>query len=138
MPIFWILVVGVLLYLALKKMENQYSLKNKKPSIAPPPPGETAATPLAVETVVAPPDVEIVEIAPSAETDPDPGENTENAIFIDTIPGLPQETKQELERMNLTTASAISNAADKILLSIKGIGPARLKQIRSLCAGTKS
>ena len=129
MPIFWILVVGALLYLALKQMENQYDLKNKKPSIAPPPPAET---------VVTPPPVEIVETAPSAETEPGPEESTDDTSFIDTIPGLPQETKQELERMNLTTAKSISNTTDKKLLSIKGIGPARVKQIRSLCAGTKS
>ena len=120
MPILWVLVVGVLCYLALKQMEKQYNLKSKKPSEVTPPIVETdyATTPVG--------------------TDPVPEESPDDVIFIDTIPGLPNETKQELERMNLTTAKSISDTSDKKLLSIKGIGPARLKQIRSLCADAKN
>ena len=120
MPIFWILVVGVLLYLALQQMEKQHSLKNKKPSAATTPAVETdgATSPFGTE--------------PTAE------ESTGESTFIDTIPGLPQETKQELQQLNLTTTNAISDTSDKKLLSIKGIGPARPKQIRSLCADTKN
>lgn len=116
MPIFWILVVGALLYLALQQMEKQYSLKNKKPSAAKPP--------------VAKPD----EAAPPVEAEPAPEESTGGIPFLDTISGLPNETKLELQQLNLTTPSSIRGTPDKKLLAIKGIGPARLKQIRSLCA----
>ena len=116
MPIFWILVVGVLLYLALQQMEKQYSLKNRKPSATAPPAMENDAP------------------APPIETGPAPEENLSAASFIDTIPGLPQETKQELQEQNLTTLNSIRDASDKKLLAIRGIGPARLRQIRSLCA----
>ena len=120
MPIFWILVVGVLFYLALQQMEKQYSLKNKMPS---------APTPSTVETDA---------VALPVETELSPEESTAGTPFVDTIPGLSKETKQALQQLNLTTSRSISDTSDKKLLAIKGIGPARLKQIRSLCADAKN
>jgi len=55
--------------------------------------------------------------------------------FIDTIPSLNQSTEDELCKLNLNTSNLIAAAPDKALLSIKGIGQAKLKAIRDYCAG---
>lgn len=119
MPIFWIFVVAVLFYLALQQMEKKYDLKNRKPSATAPPTAETDA------------------VVPPVETEPAPEKSTDGTPFINTIPGLSKETRQALQQLNLITPESISDTSDKKLLTIKGIGPARLKQIRSLCAGSK-
>ncbi len=167
MPILLILIVGVIIYFVLEEMGRQYTLKNKKPSEVTPPAaeadagevdtgapavGETglseAASPITevevdaplVETEAPPamsPASDADAEAPSVEIKPAPEEKTERTPFVDTIPGLTREIKQELQALKLTTSKAIRNASDKKLLAVKGIGPARLKQIRSLCADAK-
>ena len=55
--------------------------------------------------------------------------------FIDTIPKLNLSQKDGLSKMSLITPNLIAAAPDKTLLSIKGIGQAKLKAIRDYCAG---
>ncbi|MCX5825288.1 MAG: hypothetical protein NTY86_17785 [Deltaproteobacteria bacterium] len=55
--------------------------------------------------------------------------------FIDRLPGLQKETVASLRELNLTTPASIATASDKELLVLKGIGPAKLKKIREICAG---
>lgn len=54
--------------------------------------------------------------------------------FTDTLPGLQNESVDELRKLKLTTPASIEAAPDKKLLAIKGIGPAKLKKIRVACA----
>jgi hypothetical protein len=119
MPVFWILVVGVLLYMALQILEKHHSSGGEK---------QTAGKPdiAASEPVEAP-----VAAEPAA------GKSTPKRPFLDTIAGMPGETKKGLMKFNLTTPKAIADTPDKDLLMIKGIGPARLKQIRAACADAK-
>lgn len=119
MPIIWILIIGAILYWILQILEKQYALKNEKKSVSKPDATEpdTAAAPVAVK----PPPEKPIKARP----------------FIDTISGMPNETKTELRKLDLTTPKAISGASDKKLLAINGIGPARLKQIRAICAEAK-
>jgi len=56
--------------------------------------------------------------------------------FIETIPSLNQSTEDELCKLDLNTPNRIATAPDETLLSIKGIGQAKLKAIRDYCAGT--
>jgi predicted flap endonuclease-1-like 5' DNA nuclease len=116
MPVFWILVVGVLLYMGLQMLEKQYSSNNKKRNLE----KETAPAAKAVETPAIP--------EPKAE------ESVKKRPFLDTISGMPGETKGALRELGLTSPGAISATPDKDLLAINGIGPARLKQIRGICA----
>ena len=58
--------------------------------------------------------------------------------FIDCIPKLTGETLQALWERGLVTAAKIETATDEELLSIKGIGPAKLKLIRQTCAMSNS
>lgn len=55
--------------------------------------------------------------------------------FIDTIPSLNQSTEDELFKSGLNTPNRIAAAPDETLLSIKGIGKAKVKVIRDYCAG---
>jgi hypothetical protein len=55
--------------------------------------------------------------------------------FIYTIPKINDATIAELTRLNLDTPNRIAGAPDKTLLSIKGIGQAKLKTIREYCTG---
>ncbi|MFZ2418773.1 MAG: hypothetical protein WAW22_09715 [Smithellaceae bacterium] len=55
--------------------------------------------------------------------------------FIDTIPSLNQSAEDELCKLGLNAPNRIAAAPDKTLLSIKGIGQAKLKAIRDYCAG---
>lgn len=56
--------------------------------------------------------------------------------FIDTIPGLNKEAVSMLLKMRLDTPNAIAKSADEKLLSVKGIGPAKLLKIKSFCEST--
>ena len=58
--------------------------------------------------------------------------------FIDTLPGLQKETVSSLRAFNLTTPASITNASDKELLALKGIGNAKLKNIRDICASASN
>ena len=53
--------------------------------------------------------------------------------FIETIKGLPANAVAGIRECGLTTPAQITAAADAKLLAIKGIGPAKLKFIRSAC-----
>jgi len=55
--------------------------------------------------------------------------------FIDTIPKINNEIIEELSKLGLDTPNRISAAPDELLLSIKGIGQAKLNAIRNYCAG---
>ena len=55
--------------------------------------------------------------------------------FINTIPGLTKSAVSELLRFGLDTPNKIAAAHDETLLSIKGIGHAKLQVIRDHCAG---
>ena len=57
--------------------------------------------------------------------------------FIDTIPTLNLSMKDELSKLGLNTPNRIAAAPDKKLLSIKGIGKAKLKKICDYCSGIK-
>lgn len=116
MPVIWILVVGALLYLGLRKLEQHHSLNKEK---------EQTEKPVALEPE---------EVSAPADTKPATDNDAGEIPFLDTIAGLPNETKTELQQLDLTTPKAIKNTPDKDLMGIKGIGPARLKQIRTLCA----
>lgn len=54
--------------------------------------------------------------------------------FINTIPSLNQSIEDELWKLGLNTPNGIASALDETLLSIKGIGQAKLKTIRDYCA----
>lgn len=53
--------------------------------------------------------------------------------FIETIPSIPATAVEAMWAAELTTPRAISEASDAELLSIKGIGPVKLKAIRAAC-----
>jgi hypothetical protein len=55
--------------------------------------------------------------------------------FIDTMPTLNLSTIDELSKLGLDTPNRIAATPDETLLSIKGIGQAKLKAIRDYCAG---
>lgn len=124
MPIFWILVISVILYLTLRMLEKYHNANNVKQS--------------ATEQISSEPADTVAPAASPADEKPSPDKGGGEPPFIDTISGLTNETKSELKQLNLTTSEAISAAPDKKLLSVKGIGPARLKFIRALCAEKKS
>jgi len=119
MPVIWILIVGVLLYFILRVLEKHHSETNKKRNAEKP----QARVPEEADTPVV--------------TEPAPDKSIEKGPFLDTIAGMPSETKTELMQLNLTTPGAIGAAPDEKLLAVKGIGPARLKQIRAVCADAK-
>lgn len=52
---------------------------------------------------------------------------------IRPMPKLNDDVKKELKKLGLVTPQELSSATDKQLLSIKGIGPAKLKAIREHC-----
>ena len=54
--------------------------------------------------------------------------------FIDTIPKITDATISELARLRLDTPNRIAAATDAMLLSIKGVGRAKLQEIREHCA----
>ena len=49
------------------------------------------------------------------------------------MPKLKDDAKKELEKLGLETLQKLTLTTDKQLLSIKGIGPAKLKAIREHC-----
>lgn len=53
---------------------------------------------------------------------------------IAPMPKLPELTREELRKLGLVTTHLIAAATDERLLSVKGIGPAKLKAIRAHCA----
>lgn len=120
MPVIWVLIIGVLLYLTLQMLERHHSVSNQKRKAEKlqHTASKEAGTPVAIKST--PEDLSLEKQHP----------------FIDTIAGLPNETKTELRQLKLATPVAISETPDKTLLAIKGIGPARLKQIRAMCADT--
>lgn len=130
MPVIWVLIVGALLYLALQILKKHHALNNQKQKaeklqhMA----SKEAGTPVAIKSTEA--DTPVV-------TESTPDKSIEKRPVIDTIAGLPNEAKTELRQLKLTTSEAIGKAPDKTLLAIKGIGPARLKQIRAICTDAK-
>lgn len=55
--------------------------------------------------------------------------------FVRTIPKIGDAQSASLTDRGVTTPNAIAAASDDLLLSIKGLGPAKLDAIRSYCAG---
>lgn len=55
--------------------------------------------------------------------------------FIDTIPKATHTIIDGLSKLEIVTAYGIESATDETLMSIKGIGAAKLKSIRDYCAG---
>lgn len=55
--------------------------------------------------------------------------------FVGTIPKVPASAENSLSRLGLDTPNRIAAAPDETLLSIKGIGRAKLQAIREHCAG---
>jgi hypothetical protein len=53
--------------------------------------------------------------------------------FIATIPTLSPNARDKLYHMRLNTPEKLSTVSDETLLSIKGIGPAKLRIIREYC-----
>lgn len=53
--------------------------------------------------------------------------------FVDTIPGLSASAARLLANQGLTTPQRISATSDAELLSVKGLGPAKLATIRTAC-----
>ncbi|MDO9012282.1 MAG: hypothetical protein Q7U78_10835 [Gallionella sp.] len=58
--------------------------------------------------------------------------------FIDTIPKINEATIEDLSSLSLDTPNIIAGATDEALLTVKGIGQAKLKVIRDYCAGVTS
>ena len=56
--------------------------------------------------------------------------------FIGTISGTSEGIVKALWTMGLTTPDALNAAPDRELLAIQGVGPAKLKAIRTACANT--
>ena len=56
--------------------------------------------------------------------------------FIGTISGTSEGIVKALWTMGLTTPDALNAATDRELLAIQGVGPAKLKAIRTACANT--
>jgi hypothetical protein len=56
-------------------------------------------------------------------------------LFLDTIPKLNNESIERLKELGLDTPNAIAQTHDDILLSVNGIGKAKLKTIRDYCVG---
>jgi hypothetical protein len=54
--------------------------------------------------------------------------------FINTIPKLNKTTIDELSRLGIFTANKLEAASDSSLMSINGIGKAKLKSMRDYCA----
>lgn len=54
--------------------------------------------------------------------------------LLSCIPGLTSSSRATLEKLGLCTIAALRTASDQILLSVKGIGPAKLEAIRYYCA----
>lgn len=57
--------------------------------------------------------------------------------FIDTIPKLNQTIIAELSKLGISTANQLEATSDSTLISIEGIGKAKLKLIRDYCASIK-
>jgi len=57
--------------------------------------------------------------------------------FIDTIPNFNSTIIEALSKQGILTANQIRNASDDTLLSISGIGNAKLKSIREYCSKFK-
>lgn len=55
--------------------------------------------------------------------------------FIDTIPKINNVIISEFHVLGLDTPNSIEAASDEVLLSIKGVGKAKLKVIRDYCTG---
>lgn len=53
--------------------------------------------------------------------------------FVSTVPGLTEAARDALIAAGFKTPHSIIEASDQQLLAFKGIGPARLKAIRSYC-----
>lgn len=53
--------------------------------------------------------------------------------FLKSIGGLTQAAIEQLNQAGMNTAAALVEASDETLLQIKGVGPAKLKGIRSAC-----
>lgn len=53
--------------------------------------------------------------------------------FLKSIGGLTQAAIEQLNQAGVNTAAALVDASDETLLEIKGVGPAKLKGIRSAC-----
>lgn len=53
--------------------------------------------------------------------------------FLSTISGLSEETRSVLRKMGLKTPANLKQSDDANLLKVPGIGPAKLKPIRSSC-----
>jgi len=53
--------------------------------------------------------------------------------LLKSIGGLTQAAIQQLDQAGLNTAAALVAASDEALLEVKGVGPAKLKGIRSAC-----
>lgn len=131
MPVIWILIIAALLYFTLRMLEKHHSKSNQKQ-----PADQTVSAQKTVPVVAAPsPDED--QTAGPVEATPTASEDIEKVLFLDTIAGLTAETKTELRQQKLTTPGTIADAPDKMLLAIRGIGPARLKQIRAICAEAK-
>lgn len=54
--------------------------------------------------------------------------------FVSILPGLSDETRKLLREKKLITPNAIAEASDNELLTIKGIGPAKLNNIRHIAS----
>ena len=54
--------------------------------------------------------------------------------FLSSIPSLPSNSRADLVKLGLSTAGALRAAPDHLLLTVKGIGPAKLEAIRERCA----
>lgn len=55
--------------------------------------------------------------------------------FLTTIPGISETTKRDLVQLGLSCPSSLSAASDQVLLSVQGVGPAKLAKIRAYCDG---
>jgi len=54
--------------------------------------------------------------------------------YISPMPKLPAGTVRELSKLGFDTPARIAKASDEVLLSMKGIGPAKLRAIRAHCS----
>ena len=57
-------------------------------------------------------------------------------LFVDTIPRLTRKAADELQRLELDTPDILDGTTDEQLLSVPGIGPRTLLEIRKRCAET--
>lgn len=58
--------------------------------------------------------------------------------FLDTIPGLPQASREALWEKRLDTPAKLAAAPDDRLLAIKGVGAAKLAAIRAACSAAQA